>query len=168
MDDFEKKFPASPCRKKKIACSTNEIEKNSCTSASKKKKCCQAISSFQGDFTKSQQNCNHSSLAPFKLWSWLCFRMCNAFLAMHSLHSIANSGFKNLAKYSQNYPYQGQIKSFKPTSSSKIHNQNSCFITQIIKEQIKLQLFVNKSIFGKRLFLSRSTVGHDQVQFYLP
>ena len=27
MDDFEKKFPASPCRKKKIACSTNEIEK---------------------------------------------------------------------------------------------------------------------------------------------
>ena len=38
MDDFEKKFPASPCRKKKIACSTNEIEKNSCTAASKKKK----------------------------------------------------------------------------------------------------------------------------------
>ena len=37
MDDFEKKFPASPCRKKKIACSTNEIEKNSCTAASKKK-----------------------------------------------------------------------------------------------------------------------------------
>ena len=27
MDDFEKKFPASPCRKKKIACSTNEKEK---------------------------------------------------------------------------------------------------------------------------------------------
>ena len=27
MDDFEKKFPASPCLKKKIACSTNEIEK---------------------------------------------------------------------------------------------------------------------------------------------
>ena len=26
MDDFEKKFPASPCQKKKIACSTNEIE----------------------------------------------------------------------------------------------------------------------------------------------
>ena len=37
MDDFEKKIPASPCRKKKIACSTNEIEKNSCTAASKKK-----------------------------------------------------------------------------------------------------------------------------------
>ena len=60
----------------------NEIEKNSCTAASKKKKCCKAISSFQGDFTKSQQNCNHSSLAPFKLWSWICFRMCNAFLAL--------------------------------------------------------------------------------------
>ena len=27
MDDFEKKFPASLCRKEKIACSTNEIEK---------------------------------------------------------------------------------------------------------------------------------------------
>jgi len=27
VDDFEKKFPASPCQKKKIACSTNEIEK---------------------------------------------------------------------------------------------------------------------------------------------
>jgi len=37
VDDFEKKFPASPCRKKKIPCSTNEIEKNSCTAASKKK-----------------------------------------------------------------------------------------------------------------------------------
>ena len=31
MGDFEKKFPASACRKKKIACSTNVIEKNSCT-----------------------------------------------------------------------------------------------------------------------------------------
>ena len=37
MGDFEKKFPASPCWKKKIACSTNDIEKNSCTAASKKK-----------------------------------------------------------------------------------------------------------------------------------
>ena len=27
MDDFEKKFPASPCRKKKIARSTSDIEK---------------------------------------------------------------------------------------------------------------------------------------------
>ena len=28
MGDFEKKIPASACWKKKIACSTNEIEKN--------------------------------------------------------------------------------------------------------------------------------------------
>ena len=28
MGDFETKFPASVCWKKKIACSTNEIEKN--------------------------------------------------------------------------------------------------------------------------------------------
>ena len=37
MGDFEKKFPASACWKKKIACSSNEEEKNSCTAASKKK-----------------------------------------------------------------------------------------------------------------------------------
>ena len=37
VGDFEKKFPASVCWKKKIACSTNDIEKNSCTAASKKK-----------------------------------------------------------------------------------------------------------------------------------
>ena len=28
VDDFEKKIPASACRKKKIACSTNVIENN--------------------------------------------------------------------------------------------------------------------------------------------
>ena len=51
---------------------------------------------------------------------------------------LKQSRFKNLAKYSQKYPYQAQIQSFQPTSCSKIHNQNSCFTTQIIKEQIKL------------------------------
>ena len=61
---------------------------------------------------------------------------------------IKQSCFKNLAKYSQNYPYQAQIQSFQLTSSSKIHNQNGCFITQIVKEQNKLQFLVNKSIFG--------------------
>ena len=35
MGDFEKKFPASACRKKRIACSTNVIEKNSCTAVKK-------------------------------------------------------------------------------------------------------------------------------------
>ena len=35
VGDFEKKFPASACRKKKIACSTNVIEKNSCTAVKK-------------------------------------------------------------------------------------------------------------------------------------
>ena len=58
--DVEEKIPASACWKKNIACSTNEIEKDSCTTSSKKKKCCKAISSFLGGFTKSQQNCNHS------------------------------------------------------------------------------------------------------------
>ena len=30
MGDFEKKFPTSACRKKKIACNTKVIEKNYC------------------------------------------------------------------------------------------------------------------------------------------
>ena len=44
MGDFEIKFPASACMKKKIACSTNDIEKISCTAASKKKNVAKAIS----------------------------------------------------------------------------------------------------------------------------
>ena len=36
VGDFEKKFPASACRKKKIACSTNVIEKNVFTAVRKK------------------------------------------------------------------------------------------------------------------------------------
>ena len=48
------------------------------------------------------------------------------------------------------------IQSFQPTSCSMIHNGNSCFKTQtlttyrikpIIKEQIKLQYLINKSVF---------------------
>ena len=35
VGDFEKKFPASACGKKKIACSTNVKEKNSCTAVKK-------------------------------------------------------------------------------------------------------------------------------------
>jgi len=59
------------------------------------------------------------------------------------------SCFKNLAKYGQNYPYQAQIQSFQPTSCSKIHNQNSCFITRIIKEQ-KNYSFSSTSLFLER------------------
>ena len=68
---------------------------------------------------------------------------------------------QNLAKYSQNYPYQAQIQSFQPTPCSKIHNQNSCFITQIIKEQILYYSFSSTSLFlelGLKLFLSRTHV----------
>ena len=50
MGDFEKKFPASPYRKKKIACSTNVIEKNSCT-AVRKKKMLQSYFIILGGFT---------------------------------------------------------------------------------------------------------------------
>ena len=59
MGDFEKKNPASACRKKKIACRTNVIEKNSCT-AVRKKKMLQSYFIIPGGLYKSQQNCNHS------------------------------------------------------------------------------------------------------------
>ena len=59
MGDFEKKFPASACRKKKIACSTNVIEKNSCTAVRKKKNVAKLFH-HSGGLYKSQQNCNHS------------------------------------------------------------------------------------------------------------
>ena len=57
VGDFEKNFPASACRKKKIACSTNVIEKNSCAAVRKKKKMLQSYFIIPGGFTKSQQNC---------------------------------------------------------------------------------------------------------------
>ena len=57
MDDFEKKFPASACWKKKIACSTNDIEKNILALLQARKK--NVAKLFHRGFTKSQQNCNH-------------------------------------------------------------------------------------------------------------
>ena len=101
----KKNFLQALVGRKKLHAAQMKQKKNSCTAASKKKKCCKAISSFQGDFTKSQQNCNHSSLAPFKLWSWLCFRMCNAFLALQgpticepASHSSQPKSHSGLAK----------------------------------------------------------------------
>ena len=74
MGDFEKKFLASACWKKKIACRTNEIEKNSCTTASKKKKCCKAISSFLGG---ALQNPSKTATIPDNLQAseqlWLAY-----------------------------------------------------------------------------------------------
>ena len=60
MGDFEKSFPAGAFWKKKTACNTNEIEKNSCTAASKKKSVAKLFHHSWEGFTKSQQNCNHS------------------------------------------------------------------------------------------------------------
>ena len=83
------KFPASACRKKKIACSTNVIKKISCTAVRKKKKCCKAISSFQGALRIPKKLQPFSSLAPFELWiifgdaAELLLYMCNALLAYH-------------------------------------------------------------------------------------
>ena len=45
VGDLEKKFPASACWKKKIACNTNDIEKKFLHCCKQEKKCCKAISS---------------------------------------------------------------------------------------------------------------------------
>ena len=77
VGDFEKKIPASACWKKKIACSTNDIEKNSCTAASKKKKCCKAISSGLYKIP--------AKLQPFSGWFLMrlhfCIRICLKFFS---------------------------------------------------------------------------------------
>ena len=68
MGDFEKQFHAIACRKKKIACSTNVIEKKYSCTAVRKKKCCKAISSFRGALQIPTKLQPFSSLAPFELW----------------------------------------------------------------------------------------------------
>ena len=70
---FWKKFPARACWKKKTACSTNEIDKKSCTAVSKKEKCCKAISSFLG----ALQNPSKTATIPDNLQAgeplWLAY-----------------------------------------------------------------------------------------------
>ena len=88
MGDFEKKFRASACRKKKIACSTNVIEKNSCAAVRKKKKMFERYFIIPGVFKKSQQNCNRSLPlltlnSGFDDAAKLLLHMCNALLAYH-------------------------------------------------------------------------------------
>ena len=87
MGDFEKKFPPSACRKKKIACSTNVIEKNYCTAVRKKKNVVKLFHHSGGGFTKSEQNCNHSfPLLPLNSGfgdAAELLHMCDASLAYH-------------------------------------------------------------------------------------
>ena len=64
MGDFGKKIPTSACWKKNIACSTTTI-KNYCTALRKKLNVTKLFHHSES-FTKTQRNCNHSSLAPFK------------------------------------------------------------------------------------------------------
>ena len=95
MVDFEKKIPASACRKKKIASSINVIEKNSCAAARKKKKMLQSYFIIPGDFTKSPQNCDHSLPllllnSGFDDVAKSLLHMCNALLPITS--SIINRG----------------------------------------------------------------------------
>ena len=59
MDDFEKQIPASACRKKKIACSTNEIEKKILHYRKEEKKMLQCYFIIQRALENS-----HSSLGP--------------------------------------------------------------------------------------------------------
>ena len=88
VGDFEKKFPASACRKKKIACSTNVIEKKFLRCCKKEKKMLQSYFIIPGVFKKSQQNCNHSFPlltlnSGFDDAAKLLLHMCNALLAYH-------------------------------------------------------------------------------------
>ena len=81
------KCPASACRKKKIAYSTNVIEKNSCTAVRKEKNVAKLFH-HSGGLNESQQNCNHSlPLLPlnsgFGDAAELLLYMCNALLAYH-------------------------------------------------------------------------------------
>ena len=74
---LKKTFHASACQKKKIACSTNEIEK----------KCCKAISSFRELYKIPAKLHPSSSLAPlnsgFGDAAELLLHICNALLAYH-------------------------------------------------------------------------------------
>ena len=70
MGDFEKKFPASACRKKKIACRTNLIEKNSYTAVRKKKNVAKLFHHSGGALQIPTELQPFSSLAPFELWIW--------------------------------------------------------------------------------------------------
>ena len=95
MVDFEKKIPASACRKKKIASSINVIEKKFLRCCKKEKKMLQSYFIIPGDFTKSQQNCNHSLPllllnSGFDDAAKSLLHMCNALLLITS--SIINVG----------------------------------------------------------------------------
>ena len=88
VGDFEKKFLRALVGRKKIACSTNVIEKSSGAAVRKKKKMLQSHFIIPRGFTKSQQNCNHSlPLLPlnsgFDDAAKLLLHMCNALLAYH-------------------------------------------------------------------------------------
>ena len=85
---LKKKFLQALVGRKKIACSTNVIEKSSGAAVRKKKKMLQSHFIIPRGFTKSQQNCNHSlPLLPlnsgFDDAAKLLLHMCNALLAYH-------------------------------------------------------------------------------------
>ena len=94
MVDFAKKIPASACRKKKIASSINVIEKKFLRCC-KKEKMLQSYFIIPGDFTESQQNCNHSLPllllnSGFDDAAKSLLHMCNSLLLITS--SIINGG----------------------------------------------------------------------------
>ena len=73
--DFEKKFPASACWKKKIACSTNDRKKILALLQVRKKNVAKL---FHRGFTKSEQNCNHGW---FLMRLHFCIRICLKFFS---------------------------------------------------------------------------------------
>ena len=80
VGDFEKKIPASACRKKQIACSTNVIEKNSCTAVRKKKNVAKLFHHSRGLYKIPAKLQPFSSLATFELWIWWCCRIIASYV----------------------------------------------------------------------------------------
>ena len=88
MGDFEKKFPASACRRKKNCMQRKCNRKKILRCCKKEKKMLQSYFIIPAVFKKSQQNCKHSLPlltlnSGFDDAAKLLLHMCNALLAYH-------------------------------------------------------------------------------------
>ena len=70
VGDFEQKYLQGVVGRKKIACSTNEVKKNSFTAVRKKKKMLQSYFIIQIALQSPSEPATILSLLSFKLWIW--------------------------------------------------------------------------------------------------
>ena len=75
-----KKIPPSACRKKKIACSTNVIEKNACAAVRRKKNVSKLFHHSGVLYKIAAKLQPFSSLAPFELWIWWCCKIIASYV----------------------------------------------------------------------------------------